>query len=115
MMRRIQPVLFLPILSVLLCTWLWAHEGSQHILGTVTAIAQDHVVVQTLDNKTVTIMTTAQTRYRAIKEASTREALKVGHRVVAEVTKETAGLTASELRFSSVPPKPSSPGSQGPR
>jgi hypothetical protein len=115
MMRRTWTFLFLPILSVLFCAWLWAHEGSQHILGTVTAVLPDQVVVQTLDNKTVTIMTTAQTRYRMIKEASTREALKVGHRVVAEITKDAAGLTASELRFSAAPAKPGSPGSQVPR
>jgi|GEM_PF-1386526 len=114
-MQQIRLVLFLPVLSVLCGTWLWAHEGSQHILGTITTVAPDHVVVQTLDNKTVTIITTAQTRYRALKEASTREALKVGHRVVAEVTKDKTGLTASEVRFSSVPPKPGTPGSQGSR
>jgi hypothetical protein len=115
MMQRVRTFLLVPVLSVLFCTWLWAHEGSQHILGTVTAVAPDHVVVLTLDNKTVTIMTTAQTRYRTTKEASTRDALKVGHRVVAEVTKDTAGLTASEVRFSAVPAKPGSPGSQGSR
>jgi len=114
-MQRIRLVLFLPVLSVLCCTWLWAHEGSQHILGTVTTVAPNHVVVQTLDNKTVTIMTTDQTRYRTIKEASTRDALKVGHRVVAEVTKDTAGLTASEVRFSSASPKSGPPRSQGSR
>lgn len=86
-----------------------AHEGSLHILGTVTEVAADHVVVQTPDNKTVTIKTTAQTRYRTTKQASSRDALQVGHRVVAEVTKNAAGMTASELRFSSVPPKTGTP------
>jgi len=88
---------------------LWAHEGSLHVLGTVTHVAADHVVVQTPDNKTVTIKTTAQTRYRTTKQASSRDALQVGHRVVAEVTKDAAGMTASELRFSSVPPKTGTP------
>lgn len=108
MMPRIPTLLFLLALSVPPATDLWAHEGSQHILGTVTTVAPDHVTVQTPDNKTVTIKTTAQTRYRTTKEASTREALKVGARVVAEVTKDAAGLTASEVRFSSVAPKPGS-------
>jgi hypothetical protein len=102
MMRRVLGTLFL---SALASTGLWAHEGSTHILGTITTVAPDHVVVQTPDNKTVTIKTTAQTRYRTIKEASTREALKVGYRVVAEVTKDAAGLTASEMRFSSAAPQ----------
>jgi hypothetical protein len=87
----------------------WAHEGSTHVLGTVTAVAADHVVLETPDKKTVTIKTTGQTRYRTTKQASTRDALKVGHRVVAEVTKSGAELTASELRFSSVEPQPSKP------
>lgn len=92
-----------------LATPLWAHEGSLHVLGTVTEVAADHVVVQTPDNKTITIKTTAQTRYRTTKQASSRDALQVGHRVVAEVTKDAAGMTASELRFSSVPPKTGTP------
>jgi len=87
-----------------------AHEGSTHVLGTVTAVAVDHIVLETQDKKTVRIKTTAQTRYRTTKAASTRDALKVGHRVVAEVTKNGAELTASELRFSSVAPQPSKPG-----
>lgn len=90
---------------VLLPATLPAHEGGAHVMGTVTAIAADHVVVQTLDAKSVTIKTTAKTSYRTTKEASSRDALKVGHRVVAEVTKDATGFTASELRFSSVPPK----------
>lgn len=98
-----------PVLSgffLVLCAAaaLWAHEGSTHILGTVTEVAAGHVVVQTTDQKTVTIKTTPKTRYRTTKEASSREALQVGHRIVAEVTKDATGLTASELRFSSVPP-----------
>lgn len=101
-MRRTFGTLFLLALFPLLA---WAHEGSAHVMGTVTEVAADHVVIQTLDAKTVTIKTTAKTSYRTTKEASSRDALKVGHRVVAEVTKDAGGLTASELRFSSVPPK----------
>jgi len=103
MMRRLFGILFLLALSSPVS---WAHEGSAHVMGTVTEIAADHVVVQTTDAKTVTIKTTAKTSYRTTKEASSRDALKVGHRVVAEVTKDATGMTASELRFSSVPPKP---------
>lgn len=75
-----------------------AHEGSLHILGTVTEVTADHVVVQTPDQKTVSIKTTPQTRYLKAKQASTRDALQVGQRIVAEVTKDADGLTASELR-----------------
>lgn len=102
-MRRMFGILFF---LALFSSAAWAHEGSTHVLGTVTEVAADHVVVQTTDAKTVTIKTTAKTTYRTTKEASSRDALKIGHRVVAEVTKDATGLTASELRFSSVPPKP---------
>lgn len=102
-MRRIFGVLFF---LALFSPVVWAHEGSVHVMGTVTEIAADHVVIQTTDAKTVTIKTTAKTSYRTTKEASSRDALQVGHRIVAEVTKDAAGLTASELRFSSVPPQP---------
>lgn len=102
-MRRMFGILFF---LALLSPAAWAHEGNAHVMGTVTAIADDHVVVQTPDAKTVTIKTTAKTSYRTTKEASSRDALKVGHRIVAEVIKDATGITASELRFSSVPPKP---------
>lgn len=113
-MHRALASLFVLILSSILSSaTLWAHEGSTHVLGTVTAVEAGHVVVQTLDKKTVTIKTTDRTRYRTTKEASTREALLVGHRVVAEVTQDETGLTASEVRFSAVAPKPGAPGAAG--
>lgn len=102
-MSRLFAMLFL---SALFPAILWAHGSGTHVMGTVTEIAADHVVVQTPEDKTVTIHTTAKTAYRTTKEASTRAALQVGQRIVAEATKDADGLTASEIRFSSVPPKP---------
>ncbi len=81
-----------------------AHEGSQHVMGTVSAISADRLDVQTKDGKTVGVLTTPKTQYKANKAAGARDAMKVGDRVVIEVTKQGDGLTASEVRFAPAPP-----------
>jgi translation initiation factor IF-1 len=90
-------------LTVFLAASGWSHEGSQHILGTVTGLDGGQMVVQTKDGKSVTIHVGDKTRYA--RAGAGEGAIKVGDRVVAEVAKTGADLTASEVRFSSVPPK----------
>jgi len=81
-----------------------AHEGTSHVLGTVTASGADQLVVQATDGQSVSIRLTPATRYRATG-ATTSSTPSVGDRVVVEVTGNSDGMTASEVRFSSVAPK----------
>ena len=81
-----------------------AHEGTSHVLGTVTESGADQLVVQAKDGQSVSIRLTPATRYRATG-ATTSSTPSVGDRVVVEVTGNSDGMTASEVRFSSVAPK----------
>lgn len=77
-----------------------AHEGKPHIMGTVTALDAQHVVVQTKDGKTTSIVLNTETKYRKGETAVLGAELKVGNRVVVETTGEKDTLTAREIRFS---------------
>jgi len=82
----------------------FAHESSSYVLGTVTGSSADQLVVEARDGQSVSIRLTPETRYRAIG-ATTGSTPSVGDRVVVEVTGNSNGMTASEVRFSSVAAK----------
>lgn len=92
------------ILVAFIATPVFAHEGTSHVLGTVTASSADQLVVQAKDGQSVSIRLTPETRYRAFGE-TTSSTPSVGDRVVVEVTGNSSGMTASEVRFSSVAQK----------
>ena len=90
------------LLSVLFFhTSVLAHEGKPHVMGTVTALDARHVVVQTKEGKTTSILLKKETQYRKGETAATDADLKVGDRVVVDVTGKGDALTASEIRFAS--------------
>ncbi len=92
------------VLIALIVVPVFAHEGSFHVLGIVTASSADQLVVKAKDGQSVSIRLTPETRYHAIG-ATAGSTPSVGDRVVAEVTGNSDGMTASEVRFSSVAPK----------
>jgi hypothetical protein len=75
------------------------HPGKTHVMGVVTALDVDHVVVKTMDGKTVSILLTKATKYLKGEAAAPMTDLKVGVRVVMEVTGQGAKATASEIRL----------------
>ncbi len=85
-----------------LTTIVVAHGGAVHVLGTVTEVNQERLVVQTKDRKTVTIHLSAKTQYKPVGKGTTGQSPAVGDRVVVEATKSNDALTATEVRFSSV-------------
>lgn len=92
-------------LSVLLVLFFhplaFAHEGKPHIIGTVTALDAQHLVVQTKEGKTLSILLSKATKDRKGEATAAGADLKVGDRVVVDVTGEGETLTAGEIRFSS--------------
>ena len=92
----------LSLLFTLLCSApVFAHEGKVHVMGTVTALDAEHVVVKDREGKTVPIRLTKDSKYQKGVAAD----LKVGDRVVIDVTGKEDDLTATEIR-SSAPPQP---------
>lgn len=99
MLTRIRTLSLLIVLFF--HTSVLAHEGKPHIMGTVTALDTQHVVVQTKDGKTTSVVLNTETKYRKGQTAATGADLKVGDRVVVHTTGKGDALTASEVHFSS--------------
>jgi ribosomal protein S1 len=78
-----------------------AHGGKPHVMGTVTALDAQHVVVETKEGKTISIVLNTETKYRKGQTAATGADLKVGDRVVVHTAGKGDTLTASEIHFSS--------------
>lgn len=82
-----------------------AHEGKPHIMGTVTTLDAQHVVVQAKEGKAISIRLQSETKYRKGKATAGGADLKVGDRVVVDTTGKGGRMTASEIRFSSAAEK----------
>jgi hypothetical protein len=73
------------ILAVTFGAWSPAlgHPGhGQKVLGTVTMVAADHVMVKTPDGKDTTVQINKNTKFVRAKKAMTAGDMKVGMRVV---------------------------------
>ena len=84
---------------------LWAHEGHTHVMSTFTGVNDSQLVVSNTSGQTITIQLDRHTRYRATDAATIRATVRVGDRVVVEVTEEANGLHAAEVRYAAVAPK----------
>lgn len=73
-------------------------------MGVVTAVHDSQLVVQTKDGRTVAILMDRNTRFRATGVTSSSGAVRVGDRVVVEVTEEANGLRGAEVRYAPVAP-----------
>src|SRR5438105_4168430 len=66
---------------------LYAHGGKSHdVLGTITTIDDDHVVVKATDGHEVTIHITKDTKFSKGSKSASRNDLKAGTRVVVHTT-----------------------------
>ena len=92
--------------SMALCgsVLLHAHGGMVHVMGTVTSVTDQSVVVETTDKKTVEVQFTDTTTFMNGSKPGNRKELKVGDRVVIHAMKAKDSLQAHEVRFS--PPMP---------
>jgi hypothetical protein len=80
-----------------------AHEGHLHkVMGTVTSVKDDHVMVKTTDGKTVTVMLDGKTTVTRGTTKLTAAAVKVGERVVVEGTEAKSMVTAKTVKLGEV-------------
>jgi ribosomal protein S1 len=88
---------------IVLCfhTSAFAHGGGLHIMGTVTDMDAQHVVVKTKDGKTQAVQVNDHTTYRKGTATATSADLQVGDRVAVHTTGKGDPLTAKEIHFSS--------------
>lgn len=99
MLKRISTLAMIAVFC--LHTLAFAHGDKPHVMGTVAAMDAQHVVVQTKEGKTISILLNRGTTYRKGEAAATGTDLKAGDRVVIETAMDGETLVAREIRFSS--------------
>ena len=98
--------LFSTILALFLLSGLaLGHEGERHIMGKVTAISANSIIVKTAakEPKTVTVAITAQTKFVNSGAAASAKDLKVGDRVVIHAKENGEKLEAAVVSFGKSP------------
>jgi hypothetical protein len=60
----------------------FAHNGVEHIMGTVTAVTETSVTVDTVKNTSVTVLIDPSTTFSNNDAQASRKDLKVGQRIV---------------------------------
>ena len=95
--------LFILAVFLILPTFAWGHGDAEHVMGTVTAVEDDHVVVKTTKGDSVSLALQPQTVFQqnGIHKKDARP--QVGDRLGAEVTKkglpQNRDWVASEIIF----------------
>ena len=81
-----------------------AHEGhSEKVLGTVSSIEGNNLMVKTAAGKSVMVMLDAKTKITRGKTKLTVADVKVGDRVVAEGPEEKAMIMATSVMLGAAP------------
>ena len=76
----------------------YAHNGMEHVMGTVASITGNSITVTTTDGKTQTVTTTADTKYSKADGAIELKDIKVGDHVVIHATKKDNKLIAATVQ-----------------
>jgi len=81
-----------------------AHTGHAHkVMGTVSSVDGNRLMVKTTDGKTVMVMIDAKTKITQGKTKLTSAALKVSDRIVAEGAQAKDTLTAATVQVGAAP------------
>ena len=114
--------LIVTVICLCISTLSFAHDGDQHVLGTIMAFDATHAEIKTTKGQSVNVRINKQTRYKDERNPKGAGVPEVGDRVV--ITAETGGgkgdkmLLATEIHFSSakrvptpmpMPPVPDQP------
>jgi hypothetical protein len=75
----------------------YAHNGVEHVMGTVTAVSDASITVDTVQHKAVNVLLDASTKFTKNDSKMARQDLKVGDRVVIDAKensdKKLVGVT----------------------
>src|SRR5258708_3107242 len=94
-MKKILATLFTLVLMV---SSAYAHNGMEHVMGTVASITDNSITVTTTDGKTQTVTATADTKYSKMNAAIALKDIKVGDHVVIHATKKDNKLIAGTVQ-----------------
>ena len=88
------------VLSLLfLAGMAFAHGNEQHVMGTVTAVSDSSITVETMDKHQVTVSIVPDTKFMMGTTAATLTNLKVGDRVVIHAVKKDDQLQAHMVKI----------------
>ena len=76
----------------------YAHNGMEHIMGTVSSITDHDICVKGTDGKSKTAVFTATTKFSKTDMTVTAKDIKVGDHVVIHATKKGDQFTAAEVK-----------------
>jgi hypothetical protein len=79
----------------------YAHNGMEHVMGTVTAITSTSIEVNTTSGKSQPVALTATTRYSRTDQTITVKDIKIGDHVVIHATRKGTALTAATVEVGS--------------
>jgi len=94
-MKKVLATLFLLVLVV---SSAYAHNGMEHVMGTVASITDNSITVTMTDGKSQTVTTTADTKYTKMDAAIALKDIKVGDHVVIHATKKDGKLIAGMVQ-----------------
>jgi hypothetical protein len=98
-------VLILAVCISLIAVAALAHNGEEHVIGTVANLAQNSITVKTTANKVVTVAVVPETKFIRDKVGAKIGDLKAGERVVIHAKEPTEGsLVADTVEFASAKP-----------
>jgi hypothetical protein len=105
-MKQVIPLLAMVVLASGIA---FAHGKEQHVMGTVTAVTDDSITVQTKAKDPVIVYTMTDTKYEKSGAAASMKDLKVGDRAVIHAAKMNDKLMATDVRFGAAAQAPSKP------
>ena len=83
-----------------------AHEGhSEKVMGTISSVQGNNLMVKTAAGMTVMVMLDSKTKITQGKTKVDASALKVGERVVAQGPEEKKMIMATNVRLAAMPAK----------
>jgi ribosomal protein S17 len=94
-MKKVLATLFSLVLMV---SSAYAHNGMEHIMGTVASITDNSITVTTTDGESQTVTTTADTKSTKMDAAIALKDIKVGDHVVIHASKKNDKLIASTVQ-----------------
>ena len=94
-MKKVLATLFALLLTV---SSAYAHNGMEHVMGTVANITDNSITVTTTDGKTQIVATTADTKYSKMNAVIALKDIKVGDHVVIHATKKDNKLIAATVQ-----------------
>ena len=96
--------------SMFLATPLWAHGDASHVMGTVTALGEDHVVVTTPKGESLSLAFHPQITFQQNGIHVEHARPQIGDRLVAEVSKkgvpDNHDWVATDITFATPKKKP---------